>query len=44
MLESAADQATPALSHQLLQGHHSQVNTENMRWSLESHPAYKGLP
>lgn len=29
MLESAADQAAPALSHLLLQGNHRQVHTEN---------------
>lgn len=40
MLESAADQAVPALSHLLLQDKHRQVNTENMRWNLESHPGY----
>lgn len=44
MLEGAADQAAPALAHQLLQDNHRQVKTENTRCSLDSYPAYKGQP
>ena len=42
MLESAADQAPPALPYLLIQGQHRQEKTENMRWSVESDPAYTG--